>query len=70
MGGLIKLRPCPFCGREAKIIKRFEGSDVRTQYQAACVNGKCDVMPFTALHDTQGEAAYFWNWKGEGNELD
>lgn len=65
---LIELKPCPFCGCKAKMIKRFESSsDVRTQYQAACVNGKCDVMPSTGLHDTPEMAAFFWNGKGETN---
>lgn len=50
-----KLKPCPFCGREAVIKHGSCG------YYAECNNGMCKVMPTTWYYETEEEAITAWN---------
>lgn len=39
----IKLKKCPFCGSDGKVIKISRGKDVTPLYQALCDNPNCGV---------------------------
>ncbi len=51
---LVKLKPCPFCGGEARRIKNFV-------YYVACSNPKCLVVPYTFGYNRQSDATKAWN---------
>ena len=53
-----ELKPCPFCGAEAKMTKS-EGLG----YSIGCTNddGNCGVMPSTIYYRTAGKAVEAWN---------
>lgn len=52
------LRPCPFCGSEAVMVKVFsQGFSPRCQGEARC---HLQVLPFPA-YPTREEAASAWN---------
>lgn len=64
IGGLYRLKPCPFCGGEAEMIdvnaSTYERK--RTIYRVECKNGiECPGMPGTRGYDTEREAAAAWN---------
>ena len=58
-----ELKPCPFCGGEAK-HRATDG-----YHYVICSNGDCKVMPATARYDSAEEADFAWNerylWHGE-----
>ena len=56
----IKLKPCPFCGGEAKLW--FFGNGA---WFATCGCGDCDVKPKTFFRSTPQEAAEIWNRRAE-----
>lgn len=59
-----ELKPCPFCGGEAKI--RTLGGTANKQYYAThdCVECKIDLIE-TWLFDTEQEAIEAWNTRYE-----
>lgn len=62
----IKLKPCPFCGGEAKLLKDEFGSTAGWWY-AACSNLDCGIYVVAAVRPTPQEAAKLWNRRaGEG----
>ena len=56
----IKLKPCPFCGGKAKLLKDEFGSTPDWWY-AACRNLDCRVHAETTDRPTPQEAAEIWN---------
>lgn len=50
-----ELKPCPFCGGEAK-HRATDG-----YHYVICSNGDCKVMPETARYDSAEEADFAWN---------
>ena len=57
-----ELKPCPFCGGEAKISAENFGA----KYFVRCINIKnCLVRPFTISYSTEEEAVNAWNRRVE-----
>ena len=58
----MELKPCPFCGSEAKFIERNAESYTRSKYDVGCGHQGC-YMEFGAdwWIDTKEEAAELWN---------
>lgn len=58
----INLKPCPFCGGQANMIKRslFDGPK---KYYVECgiEFGFCPVLPESQMYDTEQDAADAWN---------
>ena len=50
-----KIRPCPFCGKEASAYKVEIGA-----YQVTCVNEACPIVVRTFLTRTEDEAVKIW----------
>ena len=74
----IELKPCPFCGGLAEVVrvlKRKHGGiepdeweveeSYEARYQARCVGGCCPVMPETIMAVTLEDAAELWNTRKE-----
>lgn len=58
----MKLKPCPFCGCNAKVYSQQE--EYKTKYGVCCTaeEGYCYVMPFTkSVFLTEEEAVEMWN---------
>ena len=56
-----ELKPCPFCGGEARIYMNDSDLD-NILYYCMCTNDNgCDVQPYTLDHYTEAEAAAAWN---------
>lgn len=54
-----ELKPCPFCGGEAKAYVRDYGD---THYwRVSCSSDKCGVNPVTNVYHTEAEAIDAWN---------
>ena len=56
----IKLKPCPFCGGKAELLKDELGRTSDWWY-AACSNLDCGIYAQTADRPTPQEAAKLWN---------
>lgn len=54
-----KLRPCPFCGGAARVVRMHDRYPSHI-CQIACSNGKCAVGPRTVVMDTE-RAVIEWN---------
>lgn len=63
---MTKLKPCPFCGGEAEIVK----DGIIKPYKARCNNAdnKCCVMVVTAWFSTKQEAIEAWNQRAKEKE--
>lgn len=66
MGSDIKLKPCPFCGGEAKII---HANDVTLPYRIRCKNINCDVRPSTTWFKYEEDAITKWNTRKPMDEI-
>lgn len=62
----IKLLPCPFCGREAKMLQPVEGLGM--QWNAYCTGADdpdsqpdCGIVQFGLCGQSQSEVAALWN---------
>ena len=63
---MAELKPCPFCGGEAKRYQLKHPSGI-VQYAVACMNDDCLVSPTTAAYKTKGADAKAWNRRaGDG----
>lgn len=54
-----KLKPCPFCGSDAKLVENYQG-----QVKIKCTNLVCGVSPGGWFDDPYGDAryaVYAWN---------
>ena len=58
---MTKLKPCPFCGGEAKII---QGS-LYYGYRVGCENYRCTTCPITYSYHTIEEAIEAWNTRAD-----
>lgn len=54
-----KLKPCPFCGSKAKLIRIDLGEKTRF-YTTVCLGDRC-VGNYNGVHDTQQKAVAAWN---------
>jgi hypothetical protein len=67
---MIKLKPCPFCGSEAKLLYTGEGG----AFRASCYNEDCGcVLPKWSLFEKDEDvmekielAVKYWNERSEG----
>lgn len=59
-----KLKPCPFCGGEAKIT-RIRGSE--RPYVAVCQKGECQASVGVYSY-TRAEAAKAWNRRANNDK--
>ena len=61
----IKLKPCPFCGSEAKFIKQsttIMSNDSNIEmWDIACGNWPCYLSDGADWHLTKKEVAKIWN---------
>lgn len=57
-----ELKPCPFCGHKAVLMKD------RVGYYIQCDNGLCKVLPTTWYYDTELEAIGAWNRRAGEDE--
>lgn len=56
-----ELKPCPFCGGEARIYMNDSDLD-NILYYCMCTNDRgCNVLPITLDHYSEEEAAAAWN---------
>ena len=55
-----ELKPCPFCGREAKIVDDTTIMYI-PQYQIRCKNISCTIRPKTNWCVDKSEAIRHWN---------
>lgn len=66
----IKLRPCPFCGGEAKVeydsIPNRQGEQMGIVL-IRCKELNCTIRPKTQWHISKGEAIEHWNTRKEGS---
>lgn len=62
----MKLKPCPFCGGEAKII---HANDVTLPYRVRCKNINCDVRPSTTWFKYEEDAITKWNTRKPMDEI-
>ena len=51
-----KLKPCPFCGSQAKMVGAHRGA-----WLVICHGTKCPVSPGTTVLPTEQRAATAWN---------
>jgi len=59
---MIELKPCPFCGGEAEILRQNIGSDFyEYRYWACCSDQYCPAGEGTILKESPEEAAEIWN---------
>lgn len=60
-----ELKPCPFCGGEAKLLKDELGNTADMYgaewWYVACSNLDCGIYAKTADRPTPQEAAKLWN---------
>ena len=58
---MTELKPCPFCGGEARIYMNDSDLD-NILYYCICTNDNgCGVLPITLDHYSKEEAAAAWN---------
>lgn len=54
-----ELKPCPFCGGEAHIVKDFG------EYRVLCLLVDCKVNPISHYRETEKEAIEAWNTRAK-----
>lgn len=61
-----KLKPCPFCGSEAKFSEvGINGFPKCNKHAVRCENEKCAIQPSTKYFDNVNEAINSWNRRVE-----
>lgn len=58
-----ELKPCPFCGGEAELVKDKTTFAFADTYFVRCDNIECGVQPQTKHRLTEQKARDFWNWR-------
>ena len=61
-----ELKPCPFCGGEAKYVDR---TDVGREYCAVVCEANCDSMDKDQGWTTEKDAAMAWNHRADTDVL-
>lgn len=56
-----KLKPCPFCGGKAELVKDKTTFTFADSYFVRCDNRECGVQPTTWHRLSEQEARDFWN---------
>jgi hypothetical protein len=79
---LAAVLPCPFCGRDGKIIHKhyqknymgmrtqgsgFMNMDARTIWFVTCSNSSCPMKPTTPYQPEKTEAIKVWNCRSNGS---
>lgn len=59
----MNLKPCPFCGGEAR-IKTKETFDAGTVYRVECNSRDCFIAPNTTYHWDEKFVRKMWNTRG------
>ena len=57
---MAELKPCPFCGGEAKLRETTYGNNIGA-YFVYCANRDCEVSPSTGYRRFRKEAIEAWN---------
>lgn len=70
-----ELKPCPFCGGEAKLWSHHYAEEDLTLWQVRCnrdfLRKKCYMNDSFVTFDTEEEAIEAWNTRAEGcNDAD
>ena len=60
------LKPCPFCGKPARIVSYGFGI---SSFYATCGNEHCEVGPSTKYYSDEKEAIEVWNNRPGDEEL-
>jgi Lar family restriction alleviation protein len=57
------LKPCPFCGSQAKLMIGSNGSEATSDYFVECTNEDCGILtPLVYGHHEDGECVVeIWN---------
>ncbi len=65
-GGLMetKLKPCPFCGRKAELVRMEYGSG-SVYFGITCENWRCAVASVVPNFSYEEEAIEAWNRRAE-----
>ena len=61
--GSEELLPCPFCGGEAEIHPKRDGS--KKGLSVECMNGRCDMAPHADSFPNTTEAIAAWNTRAQ-----
>ena len=61
-----KLKPCPFCGGEAK-VSRCLSNHTKFRLTHACVDRTPHIVFYHYYFDTPEKAAEFWNRRAEND---
>lgn len=56
-----KLKPYPFCGNKAMMIKMRYHDELPFVYSVECANSICSCKPSTLDYETEEEAIEAWN---------
>lgn len=65
--GNTELKPCPFCGGDAKLRDTTYGNNI-SAYVVRCGNVDCDVRPTTSYFRVRKDAIERWNRRAtDGN---
>lgn len=65
MASSMKLKPCPFCGAEGKIIKGENKYPREVWYHACCSNLCCELG---CTHSRKTDAVNAWNRRAGENK--
>ncbi len=61
-----ELKPCPFCGKKAKVAVVGEPSDRADWWYVICTNVECSVKPQTLYcYEDKADAVEAWNRRVE-----
>lgn len=60
-----KLKPCPFCGKKAKIKRDYDFYSHEYSHYVICWNKLCSVSLYTKNYPTKSDAIAAWNARAE-----
>ena len=61
---MIKLKPCPFCGKKPSVVKR-RFDDESDNYTVKCANTRCGVFVETIWRSKKEESIKTWNKRAD-----
>jgi len=58
-----ELKPCPFCGKGARLQEGFDQTNEEPYWYVVCNNERCTVAPLTRYWDSENKrkAINAWN---------